>query len=141
MKMVKEPVRIAAVAAALGFLLQAAFQAVLALGAPLGSASWGGAYEGQLPTSLRIASGVAVCVYVLFALIVLGRGGFRGVPLPSGVLRWGTWALVGLMFLGALPNLASSSGWERFGWGPLALILALLCLFVALRAGPVSGKG
>ena len=74
--MAKEPVRIAAVAAAAGFLLQAAFQAALALGAPLGSASWGGAYEGQLPMGLRIASGVAVGVYVLFALIVLGRGGF-----------------------------------------------------------------
>jgi len=139
--MAKKPVRIAAVTAAGGFLLQAAFQAALALGAPLGSASWGGAYEGQLPTSLRIASGVAACVYVLFALIVLGRGGFRGVPLPYGVLRWGTWVLVGLMLVGVLPNLASTSGWERFGWGPLALILALLCLFVALRAGPFSGEG
>ena len=139
--MAKGSVRIAAAAAAGGFLLQAAFQAALALGAPLGSASWGGAYEGQLPMGLRIASGVAVGVYALFAPIVLGRGGFRGVPLPYGVLRWGTWALVGLMFLGALPNLASSSGWERFGWGPLALILAPLCLFVALRAEPVSGEG
>ncbi len=139
--MAKKPVRIAAVAAAAGFLIQAAFQAAIALGAPLGSASWGGAYAGQLPTGLRIVSGVAACVYVLFALIVLGRGGFRDVPLPYGVLRWGTWVLVGLMFLGALPNLASSSGWERFGWGPLALILALLCSFIALRAGPVSGKG
>jgi hypothetical protein len=139
--MAKKPVRIAAMAAAGGFLMQAAFQAALALGAPLGSASWGGAYQGQLPTGLRIASGVAVCVYVLFALIVLGRGGIRGVPLPYGVLRWGTWVLAGLMLVGALPNLASSSGWERFGWGPLALTLALLCLFVALRAGPVSGKG
>ena len=137
--MAKGPVRIAAVAAAAGFLIQAAFQAAIALGAPLGSASWGGAYDGQLPMGLRIASGVAAGVYVLFALIVLGRGGFRGVPLPYGVLRWGTWVLVGLMCLGALPNLASSSGWERFGWGPLALILAILCLFVALRAEPVSG--
>jgi hypothetical protein len=69
--MVKAPVRIAAVAAAVGFLIQAA----LALGAPLGSASWGGTYEGQLPMGLRIASGVAVGVFMLAALIVLGRGG------------------------------------------------------------------
>ena len=136
--MAKEPVRIAAVAAVAGFLLQAAFQAAIALGAPLGNASWGGAYDGRLPMGLRIASGVAVGVYVLAALIVVGRAGFREVPLTYGFLRWGTWVLVGLMFLGVLPNLASSSGWERFGWGPLALILALLCLFVALRAGPVS---
>ena len=75
MKMAKGPVRIAAVAAATGFLIQAAFQAALALGAPLGRAAWGGAYEGQLPMGLRIASGVAVGVFVLAALIVLGRGG------------------------------------------------------------------
>ena len=137
--MAKEPIRIAAVAAAAGFLLQAAYQGALALGAPLGAASWGGTYDGQLPIGLRIASGIAVVVYVLAALIVLGRAGFRGVPLTHGVLRWGTWVLVGLMFLGALENFASSSGWERFGWGPFTLILALLCLFVALRAGPVSG--
>jgi hypothetical protein len=108
--MAKEPVRIAAV----GFLLQAAFQAAIALGAQLGYASWGGAFDGRLPMGLRIASGVVMGVYVQFALIVLGRAGFREVPLTYGFLRWGTWVLVGLMFLGALPNLASSSGWERF---------------------------
>ena len=128
-------------AAAAGFLIQAAFQAALALGAPLGSASWGGAYPGQLPTGLRIASGLAVGVYVLFALIVVGRAGYRGVPLPYGILRWGTWVLFGLMFLGALANFASSSGWERYGWAPFTLILALLCLFVALSAESVSRGG
>ena len=102
---------------------------------------WVGAYDGQLTMGLRIVSGVAGGVCVIAALIMLGRAGFRGVPLPYLVLRWGTWALVGLMLLGALPNLASSSGWERFGWGPLALVLVLLCLFVALRAGPVSREG
>ena len=100
--MTKGPVRMAAVAAATGFLIQAAFQAALALGAPLGSAAWGGAYEGQLPMGLRIASGVAVGIYVLFALIVLGRAGFWSVPLTQGFLRWGTWVMVGLMFVGAL---------------------------------------
>ena len=139
--MAKETVRIAAMAAAVGFLLIAAFQVALALGAPLGRAAWGGAYEGQLPMGLRIASGVAVAVWVLAALIVLGRAGFRVVRLPYGVLRWGTWVLVVLMFVGTLMQFASSSGWERFGWGPVALILGVLCLFVALRAEPVSGRG
>jgi hypothetical protein len=116
-----------------------AFQAALALGAPLGRAAWGGAYDGQLPVGLRIASGVAVGVWVLAALIVLGRAGFRGVPLPYGVLRWGTWVLVVLLFVGALLNVASPSGWERFGWGAWALIEGVMCLFVTLRAEPVSG--
>jgi hypothetical protein len=139
--MARGPVRIAATAAAVGFLVLAAFQASLALGAPLGRAAWGGAYDGQLPMSLRIASGVVVGIYVLFALIVLGRAGVRGVPLTYGFLRWGTWVIVGLMFIGALLNIASSSGWERFGWEPFALIEGVLCLFVALRAGSGPGRG
>ena len=139
--MAKEPVRIAAITAAIGFLVIAVFQLALALGAPLGRAAWGGAYEGQLPMGLRIASGVAVAVWVLAALIVLGRAGFRVVPLPYGVLRWGTWVLVGLLFVGALLNIVSSSEWERFGWGPVALIEGVLCLFIALRAEPASGGG
>ena len=139
--MAKETVRIAAMAAGVGLLLIAVFQVALAFGAPLGGAAWGGAYEGQLPMGLRIASGVAVAVWVLAALIVLGRAGFRVVPLPNSVLRWGTWVLVVLLLVGALMNMASSSGWERFGWGPFSLILGILCLFVALGAEPVSGRG
>jgi hypothetical protein len=99
--MAKEPVRIAAIVA-VGFLGMSAFQAALALGAPLGHAAWGGAYDGQLPMGLRIVSGVAGGVCVLAALIMLGRAGFRGVPLPYGVLRWGTRVLVGPLFVRAL---------------------------------------
>ena len=88
-----------------------------------------------------MASGFAAGFHALAALTVLGRGGFRVVPLPEGVLRWGTRALAGLLLVGAVPNFASSSGWERFGWGPVTLILAVLCGFVALRGGPASGEG
>ena len=139
--MAEEPVRKAALAAGAGVVGLAAFQAALALGAPLGRASWGGVHEGRLPRGLRIVSGVAVGFHVLAALIVPGRGGYRVVPLPGGVLRWGTWALVGLLLVGAVSNFASSSKRERFGWGPVTLILAVLCRFVALRGGPVSEEG
>jgi hypothetical protein len=88
----------------------------------------------QLPTGLRIASAVAVGLWVLAALIVLGRAGFQMSPLPSGFVRWGTWMLVGVLPLGAIMNFASTSSWERFLWGPVALILAGLC-FVVARGG------
>lgn len=127
--------RAAAIAAGAGFLGIAAFQVALAAGAPLGQASWGGTYDGQLPTGLRIASAVAVGVWVLAALIVLGRGGFEVSPLPSAVLRWGTWILVAVSLVGALMNFASPSAWERFLWGPFALALAALCLLVARSRG------
>jgi hypothetical protein len=125
--------RTAAILAAAGFLVIAVFQAALALGAPLGHAAWGGR-QARLSTRLRIGSAVAVVFWILAALIVLGRAGFAVSPFPDVVERWGTWVLVGLLPIGGLMNIGSSSRWERYLWGPLALILAVLTLVVALDA-------
>ena len=76
-----------AVAAAVGFLLIAIFQAALALGAPLGRAAWGGTRT-HLPTGLRIASAAAVVFWLLASLIVLGHAGFEISPLSDAVARW-----------------------------------------------------
>lgn len=124
------PDRAAAVAASMGFLAIAAFQAALALGAPLGRAAWGGTRT-DLPISLRIASAVAIAVWLFAAAIVLGRVGIDVVPLPADFLRWGTWVLVVIIAIGALMNFASQSPWERFLWGPVAVILTLLTLVIA----------
>ncbi len=132
------PARAATVAAAVGLLTIAAFQLALALGAPLGRAAWGGTHA-QLPPGLRVASAFAFGVWALAALIVLGRAGFHVSALPAAILRWGTWILVGVLALGAVLNFASPSSWERFFWGPVALILAGLCLLVARSAATPSG--
>ena len=88
---------------------------------------------------LRIASAFAVGLWVLAALIVLGRAGFQVSPLPPAFVRWGTWILVGVLPLGALMNFASPISWERFLCGPVALILALLCLVVGRSGAAPSG--
>lgn len=132
-------VRTAGLLAALGFIGIALFQVALALGAPLGRAAWGGAHR-VLPMSLRIASAVAVAIWLLAALVVMARAGVPIVPLPTDVASWGTWLVAALSLLGAIANFASSSRWERFGWAPLALILAGLCLVVALY-GPETAAG
>jgi hypothetical protein len=76
-------------------------------------------------------------VLVVAALVVLARVGYMGnTAIPYGVFRWGTWALVAAMTLSALANFASSSRWERFLGGLVALLLALLCLVVALGEEP-----
>jgi hypothetical protein len=133
------PARTPAVAAAAGFLAIASFQAALALGAPLGRAAWGGAHT-YLPTGLRIASAFAVAVWVLAALIILARAGFQVSPLPPAFVQWGAWILVGVLPLGAIMNFASPSSWERFLWGPVALILAALCLLIARSGAAPSGS-
>ena len=121
----------AAIAAALGFLVIATFQAALALGAPLGRAAWGGA-SATLPSRLRRASAASAVIWLVAVVVILERVGIEIVPLPISVILVGAWVLVVLSALGAIVNFASSSRWERFGWGPLALVLALLSLVVAV---------
>jgi hypothetical protein len=123
--------RVAAVAAATGFLGVALFQLSLALGAPLGHAAWGGAHA-QLPAGLRLGSALSAGLLVIAAFIVMGRAGYWASGVPFGIFRWGTWALVPAMTLSALGNFASSSRWEKVLLGPVALLLAVLCLILAL---------
>ena len=131
------PARAAAIAAAAGFSVIAAFQLALALGAPLGRAAWGGGHE-RLPVGLRVASAVAVAIWILAVMIVLGRAGFAS-PLSPGFVRWGMWILVGVLAIGALMNFASPSNWERFIWGPFGVALTALSLVVARSAVASSG--
>jgi hypothetical protein len=116
--------------AAVGFLGIATFQVALALGAPLGRAAWGGTHV-RVPTRLRIASAIAVVVWILAALVVLARAGVDASPVPDSVARWATWVVAGLVAVGALVNFASRSRWERFLWGPVAAVLAVLTVVVA----------
>jgi hypothetical protein len=87
-----------------------------------------------LPPGLRIASGALTVLWTLAALLILGRAGYRVPAFPGRVARAGTWALVILLALSVLPNLASSSEWERYLLAPIAAVLAALCFRVA-RSG------
>ena len=126
--------RLAAALAAIGFASLASFQAALVAGAPWGHAAWGGG-DAHLSAGQRGASAVAALIYVAAALIVLCRAGVIWRARSSAVLfRWGTWFFAVAMAIGSVPNLASRSRWENFIFGPLALVLAALCIVVARAA-------
>jgi hypothetical protein len=126
--------RKAAITAAGGFAGLAVFQLLLAAGAPFGEAAWGGTIEGRLPTGPRVGSALTVVGYAVAAAMVLRRAGFRIRWVSSAVARIGTWVLVVLLTVGALANLLSQSPWERFLLGPVALLMAGLCLVVGRSA-------
>lgn len=129
----------AAVAAAAGLIGLSLFELALALGAPLGRAAMGGTHT-VLPTGLRIVSAFAALIWPVAALVVLRRGGYQVPLIGVGFSRVGAWVLVGLLSLGVLMNLASSSDWERFLQAPIALLLAGLCLVVARGGAGASGS-
>lgn len=124
------PATLAATLAAAGFLVIGGFQLLLALGAPLGRAAYGGRNAVLSPT-LRRTSAVAVVIWLLAAIVILGAGGVVDLPLPDVVVDVGAWVLVVLSVIGAIVNLASSSPWERFGWAPFSAALAVLSFIVA----------
>jgi hypothetical protein len=131
--------RTTAIVAAIGFLVVAIFRLALALGALLGRAAYGGG-QAELAVGYRAVSAVAVVFWILAALVVLRRGSVRATQFSDRFVRRGTWALMALSVVAALMNLASSSGWKRFGWAPFSLVLAALCFAVAKSPSPVARR-
>jgi hypothetical protein len=122
-----------ALVVASGFAGVVAFQLSRIAGAPWGAAAYGGANHGRLPSELRVASVVLGSFWLLAGLTALSRGGLAS-PIPYGLSRRAMWALTALLAVGSVMNAASSSPWERYGWAPITLGLAVLSLQLA-RSG------
>ena len=124
------------VAATLAVVLLAVvsvFQVLLALGAPLGHAAWGGRYTGTLPGPLRIVSGVVgLVVYPLIGLFVLSSASLIRADWMPATGKGGMWVLAGFFTLGGLANFVSRSKVERY-WGPVSLAIAACCAVIATR--------
>jgi hypothetical protein len=126
-------VNVAATIAVVLLAVVSVFQILLALGAPLGHAAWGGRHRGILPGPLRIASGVAgLVVYPLIGMFVLSSAGLIRADWMPGTGKAGMWVLAGFFTLGGLANFASRSKVERY-WGPVSLAIAACCAVIATK--------
>jgi len=124
----------AAVLAAVLFVGMAAFQASLALGAPLGAHVLGGRYPGALPNRLRAFSAIAAAILVGGALVILARADAIGWPTSAtGLLGPAAWAIAAFLALNTLGNLASNSRIERTVFAATTAVLAVLSAYVALH--------
>jgi len=123
----------AAVLAAILFLGMVAFQASLALGAPLGAHVLGGRHPGTLPNRLRAFSAIAAAILVGSALVILARANAIGWPAgATGLLGPAPWAIAAFLVLNTLGNLASKSRPERTVFAATTVALAVLSAYVAL---------
>jgi hypothetical protein len=126
-------VQVAAGMGAALFLLIAVFQALLALGLPLGEFAWGG--KNRIPPkNLRVASAVVILLYLFFGAIVLDHAQLTAIGLGRSLTGKAVWGLTGFFGLGILMNLASRSRKERIVMTPVAALCFAACLYLALHA-------
>jgi hypothetical protein len=111
------------------------FQLALAAGAPWGRFAWGGQNAGVLPRKLRTASAVSILIYVLLVLPAFDLAGIVDL-VPNGVSQAAAWVVFAYLALGVVMNAVSRSRPERYTMTPVALVLAVLALVVAI-SGPV----
>ncbi|MDQ0870865.1 putative histidine transporter YuiF (NhaC family) [Arthrobacter sp. V1I9] len=110
----------------------AVFQAALLAGAPLGRFAWGGQHN-VLPHGLRVGSAVSIVLYAAFGYAALAKANM--VP-PLGdetVTSVIAWVLTGYFVLGVLMNAISRSKPERTVMTPVALLLAIAYLVLAVN--------
>jgi hypothetical protein len=107
----------------------AIMQILLIFGVPIGKYAWGGKNR-VLPPRQRIAAAIAIVLYAVFTVVLLGRVGVIWGT-PSTAIVVGTWVLFGYTALSVLPNLASKSRQERAVQVPVSVALAIAVGFVA----------
>ncbi len=107
------------------------FQIALAAGAPWGAYAMGGAFPGQFPSAMRVAALVQAVILLLFAGVVLARAGVA-VRRWSRASRRLIWLVVAFSTLSLVLNLITPSAGERAIWAPVALVLLVCSLLVAL---------
>lgn len=107
------------------------FQLLLIAGRPYGRLAWGGQHE-VLPTRLRISSLVSIILYALIAVVIVSHAQLAQIIDPTTNLTYSMWFLTAYFILGVIMNLASRSRLERLTMTPVALILAVCCLALAI---------
>ena len=121
--------------AAIAFAIAASgvigFQMALALGVPWGSYAMGGAFPGKFPPRMRVAAMVQAGLLAGTVAIVLSRAGLV-LPPWSEATGWLIWGVVALAVIAAILNAITPSAGERRIWVPVALVMLVSSLVVAL---------
>lgn len=107
------------------------FQVGLALGMPWGAAAMGGKFPGRFPGPMRIAAVVQAAALTGLAAIVA----VRSEILSAGwfeTSRSLIWIVVVMSAVSAMLNWATPSRWERLIWGPVASVMLISSLVVAV---------
>jgi hypothetical protein len=109
----------------------AAFQVALAMGMPWGELTWGGRFPGRLPGYMRGGAVASAALLLGSALVVGARAGVF-LPQWEPISRTAVWGVVAYCALGVLANAITPSRRERAVWLPVALVLLVCSVLVAM---------
>lgn len=121
----------AAVAFGLVTAIAIAFQLALAAGAPWGAYAMGGRFTGRFPPAMRVAAVGQAVVLAIVAILVLSDAGLV-LPSIARAVPSAIWLAVGFSGLSLVLNAASRSPGERRIWVPVAAVMLVSSLIVAL---------
>ena len=118
--------------AIIAFSAVSLFQIALIAGAPGGEYAFGGAYKGKLPVSFRVGSAFTLALYVGIVGHYLAQAGVLTKFLDAGLNGIANWALVALNVFSLLANSLTQSQKEKTIWAPVAFVILLASLLVAI---------
>jgi hypothetical protein len=107
------------------------FQVALALGAPWGEYAMGGKYPGRFPGAMRVSAIGQAALLAAFVVFVLSEAGLV-LQSMAETLPWLIWLVVVFSGLSLVLNAITPSAGERRIWVPVALVMLLSSLVVAL---------
>ncbi len=107
------------------------FQIALALGAPWGEYAMGGRFPGRFPAPMRFAAVLQAALIALMAVFVLSQAGLI-LPQWENAPGWLIWAIVGFSGVSLAMNAITPSKRERRVWVPVAAVMLVSSLIVAL---------
>jgi len=107
------------------------FQIALVCGAPFGHFAWGGKHR-ILPPKLRIGSSAAILLYAFFAALVAAQSDLWIIITNPTLVSIGLWVVAAYMTLGVFMNAISRSKPERFVMTPVALVLTICFVVLAM---------
>ena len=116
----------------IGIVISVLFQFALAAGMPWGHLAMGGRFPDVMPPAMRVGAVIQAALLVFLAMIVLARAGVTLTSMYTMSTMW-IWVVVAISGLSLVMNLITPSKWERILWSPIALIMTVCSLLVALN--------
>jgi hypothetical protein len=130
-ELLSDPAPFFAVVYALATAVVVLFQLGVAAGKAWGEYTMGGRYPGRLPAVMRVAALVQAVVLMVLAAVVLDAAGLLALDWTDDI-EWLPFVPVVVAALSLVLNASSRSEPERRTWTPVAIVLLVSSLAVAI---------